>query len=461
MKHTIFPNYKKLAFSCMLTIASAIVAPAISIAQNKTTYPAQYGKPYTGVPDRRDVTLYQVNTRSFSKTGDFKGVTARLDSIKALGINVIYLMPIYQVGVLKGSNSPYATQDYDAVGKEFGTLEDLRALVDGAHNRKMAVMLDIVANHTSWDHPWITNKDWYEQDSVGNIKWPRDWKDVAQLNFKNNEVRQALIHSMKAWVYKANIDGFRCDFADGPPLDFWKQVNDSLKTIKTHKLLMLAEGESSKYFQADFDYSFGFHFFGNLKSIFKRNKSVKSIDSVFVRDYKGAAEGQAVVTYTTNHDVNGSDGTPQELFGGKDGSMAAFVVVAYMKGIPMIYNGQEIALPYRLTFPFVRTKIDWSTGAANQDVTAFYKKIVAFRNKSTAIRRGTMTSFSSDDVVAFTKTSGKDKVLVLSNLRAKDVTYTLPSTVTASGWKDAFTGKKTSISTEIKLKPYQYIVLNQ
>src|SRR5471030_2234755 len=143
---------------------------------NNQPHPPQYGKPFNAVPDRRDVTMYQVNTRSFSKEGNFKGVIARLDSIKALGINVIYVMPIYPVGVLKATNSPYATRDYNAVGSEFGTLDDFRALVAGAHKRKMAVMLDIVANHTSWDNPWIANKGWYVQDTLGNIKYPRNWR---------------------------------------------------------------------------------------------------------------------------------------------------------------------------------------------------------------------------------------------------------------------------------------------
>ena len=248
----------------LLAVFCCLIFPFLSLAQDKS-YPAQYGKPFKNVPDRRDVMLYQVNTRAFSKTGDFAGVTARLDAIKKLGVNVIYLMPIYPVGTLKGANSPYATMNYDEVGKEFGTLDDLRKLVDGAHNRNIAVMLDIVANHTSWDHPWIEKPGYYIRDSIGNIKYPETWRDVAQLDFKNQELRLSLIHTMKSWVYKANIDGFRCDYADGPPLDFWKQVNDSLKTIKTHKLLMLAEGSSPKYLSAGFDYFFGFNYFGNLK----------------------------------------------------------------------------------------------------------------------------------------------------------------------------------------------------
>ncbi|MFC4212377.1 alpha-amylase family glycosyl hydrolase [Pedobacter lithocola] len=451
-----FPYLFSLSVLTLLIILKSDEANA----QQNFTYPAQYGKPFKGVPDRRDVTLYQVNTRSFSASGNFAGVTARLDSIKSLGVNVIYLMPIYPVGKLKGANSPYATQDYDAVGKEFGTLEDLRKLVDGAHKRNLSVMLDIVANHTSWDHHWMNKPDYYLKDSLGQIKYPETWKDVAQLDFKNQELRQSLIRSMKSWVYKANIDGFRCDYADGPPLDFWKQVNDSLKTIKTHKLLMLAEGASSKYFSAGFDYSFGFNYFGNLKAIYNRNKSVKSIDDLNVRDFNGAAEGQAVVRYLTNHDVNGSDGTPLDLFGGQRGSMAAFIVIAYMKGIPMVYNGQEIATPFRLTFPFTGRKIDWSLAAQNQNVTAEYKKVIAFRNKSQAIRRGSLKSFSSDDVCVFTKTGAKEQVLVFSNLRNKTLKYTIPSELRGLKWKDAFSKTVYNLPESIELKPYEYLVLN-
>ena len=185
------------------------------IDKRESTQPeiVQYGIPFDKVPDRRDVTIYQVNIRTFSKEGNLKGVTARLDSIKALGANVIYLMPIYPVGQLKSVNSPYCIQNYSLVSQEFGTLEDLRSLVDGAHQRNMAVILDWVANHTSYDHVWIQNKSWYLQNSAGNIISPpgHNWNDVAQLNFSNQNMRLELIKTMKNWVLKANIDGFRCD----------------------------------------------------------------------------------------------------------------------------------------------------------------------------------------------------------------------------------------------------------
>ena len=223
---------------------------------------------------------------------------------------------------------------------------------------------------------------------------------------------------------------------------------------------MLAEGSSPKYLGAGFDYFFGFNYFGNLKSIFNKNKSVKSIDALNERDYKDAKEGQAVVRYLTNHDVSGSGGTPLDLFGGKSGSMAAFVVTAYMKGIPMIYNGQEIGTPFRLTFPFTGKSIDWSLEEANKDILADYKKVVSFWNKSKTVRRGAVVSYSSDDVCVFTKTLNGQQVIVVSNLRNKPLDYSLPTSLTGN-WKDAFNGSKTNLKEVIKLEPYQYMVLQK
>lgn len=158
--------------------SNPVVLTAQTTQQTVEVNPTQYGKPFDNVPDKRDVTLYQVNMRVFSKQGNFKGVLERLDSIKALGANVGYLMPIYPVGIVKTSNSPYCVRDYKAVNSEFGTLEDLRAIVDGAHSRNMAIILDWVPNHTSFDNPWTKNKSWYLQDSSGNIISPpgTGWK---------------------------------------------------------------------------------------------------------------------------------------------------------------------------------------------------------------------------------------------------------------------------------------------
>src|ERR1700761_2905597 len=154
--------------------------PFLSFAQD----PPQFGTPFAGVPDPRDASIYQVNMRAFSATHNFQGVINRLDQIKALGVNVIYLMPVYPVGALRSVNSPYCIRNFDSVGTEFGSLTDLRNLVDGAHSRNMAVILDFVVNQTSWDHPWITqHPNWYLPDGSGNIEQLGTYRGVAALNF--------------------------------------------------------------------------------------------------------------------------------------------------------------------------------------------------------------------------------------------------------------------------------------
>jgi glycosidase len=209
---------------------------------------------------------------------------------------------------------------------------------------------------------------------------------------------------------------------------------------------------------AGFDFTFGFSFFGQLKNIFSNNQSVTTIDALNSSEYTGATNGQQVVRYLSNHDVNGSDGTALELFGGASGSMAAFVVTAYMKGVPMIYNGQEVGFPTRITFPFTGTKINWTL---NPGITAEYKKIIEFRNASAAIRRGALTSYSNADICAFTKVQGAETVFVAANLRNSTITYTLPAAVSNSTWTDVMTGTTTGVTTQTTLQPYSYIVLKK
>ena len=121
------PAWKKLlVYFSMLALALLFANSA------KAQDPPQYGTPFTGVPDIRDVNLYQVHNRPYSAAGNFAGITARLDSIKALGTNVVYVMPIYPHGTdSRSSASPYSIKAFDSVATEYGTLTDFRNLVAG------------------------------------------------------------------------------------------------------------------------------------------------------------------------------------------------------------------------------------------------------------------------------------------------------------------------------------------
>ena len=444
--------FSTVFFSCSSSDSAASTSPY-----------EQYGTPFANMPKKQDAVIYQVNIRAFSDAGNLEGVRAKLSSIKELGANVIYLMPIYPVGQVNSVGqlgSPYSVKDYKAVNPEFGTLADLRTLVEEAHSMDMAVILDWVANHTSWDTSWISNHpDWYQQDTDGNIIAPpgTGYNDVAQLNYENTEMKAAMIDAMEYWVYNANIDGFRCDFADAVPDNFWKEAITKLRSIKNQDLIMLAEGTKVSHFAAGFDYTFGFNFFTTLKKVFSENKPATTIQDANAAEYANNYKNdQRIVRYTTNHDVNVTDGTPLNLFGGINGSIATFVVAAYMKSVPMIYNAQEIGYAQQIPF-FNHTPIDWST--ANQTVLTEYKKIIAFRKSSAALKTGTYYGYSSNAVSAFTMETATEKVFVLSNLSNATVNYIIPTSLSATAWKDAFTNTSVSVAATITLTPYQYLVL--
>lgn len=456
--NSLFILITTLIFACSKKDATdpTPVVPPVVIDQ-----PVQYGTPFTQVPDPKDAIIYQVNTRAFSANGKLQGVIDRLDSIKALGVTVIYVMPVYPVGTTNGVNSPYCIKDYGTVAAEYGSLTDLRNLVSGAHDRNMSVVLDWVANHTSWDHPWIAaNRSWYQQDATGHIISPPNtgWLDVAQLNFSNVDMRKAMIKAMKYWIYAANIDGYRCDAADFVPADFWRQAIDSMRAITSHKLLMFAEGTRNDHFTAGFQMAYGMGFFYTMKDkVFRQAGSVKSIDSVNTVEYVNATAQSQVVRYISNHDVNLSDGTAEDLFGGDNGALSTFVVATYMKGVPMIYNGQEIGYDTRLNYFNNSTPISWTP---NPSITEAYKKILAFRKSSDAVKSGTLTSYSSNDVCVFQKVSGTEKVLVIANLRNAPINYPVPAAIANSNWTNALsTTEQVSIGTDLSLAPYSYKVL--
>src|SRR5262249_15164146 len=114
----------------------------------------------------RDGVIYELFPRNFSPEGNFNGVTTRLDELKDLGVDIIWLMPIHPLGqkLRKGSiGSPYAVRDYYAINPDYGTDADLKRLVSEAHRRGLKVIIDIVANHTAWDSVMMQHPEFYKQ----------------------------------------------------------------------------------------------------------------------------------------------------------------------------------------------------------------------------------------------------------------------------------------------------------
>jgi glycosidase len=454
---------KKIYWLALFSVAcNSNETPVKPVVKPDPDEPKQYGTPFSGVSDPQKVVLYEVNIRAFSPAGDLQGVIDKLDHIKSLGINTIWLMPIHPVGKEKsagGLGSPYAVQNYLEVNTEFGNLAKLRELVQGAHDRSMAVIIDWVANHTAWDNPWMENKSWYAQDANGNVIIPpgTNWQDVAELNYNNTDMRKAMIHAMKYWVLEANIDGFRCDAVDYVPSDFWKQALDELKAIKDRKLILLAEGGKQENFSAGFQMNYAWDFCNALEQIYQDNKPASLIFTTHTSEYSKIPPGAVKLRYTTNHDLSAWEATPIEVFGSEEAALSASVITLFTSAAPLLYSSQEVGREEKLPF-FTREPIEWNS---NADMLAAYQNIFSIYNSSSVFVNGELQVFENPNIAAFKRSNDTDQYLVFVNVRNSPQELVLDVSLQDTAWKNKVTEETITLHDTLTLPPYAYLVLGK
>lgn len=366
--------------------------------------------------------FYEVNLRAISDAGNLSGAATRLPAIRKLGATVVWLMPIYPVGQVRsagGLGSPYSVADYTRVNPELGSLADLQIFVKRAHEIGLTVILDWVPNHTAWDHPWLTqHKEWYRQDASGNIIIPPGtvWQDVAQLDHNNSAMRVEMTRNMEFWLDKADVDGFRCDAADFIPREFWQPLITALRAHSPKKLLLLAEGTRTDHYPSGFDYVYAWDFCTALKEVIGNSKPVSRLREALVKE-----GGRPMMHYATNHDeyVNAA---PISVYGGSEGAYAAFALAALYGGNPLVYNGEESAWPEKIPM-FARSHLDWRAGQAT---TRRFSALLRLVNAHEALRRGELSEFGNDDVIAFTRKLGREAFTVLVNVRKTSTNFRLP-----------------------------------
>ena len=223
----------------------------------------------------KNAVIYQINTRQFTKEGTFKAAESHLPRLKELGADILWLMPIHEIGQKnrKGTlGSPYSVKDYYSVNPEFGTMDDLKHFVRAAHDMGMYVILDWVPNHTAWDNVLVSeHPEWYTRDWKGDFHptpwW--DWSDIIDLDYSKPELRKYMTDAMKYWVAEADIDGYRCDVAGFVPTDFWNTLRKELDAIKP--VFMLAEWESRDLHVEAFDMTYAWSWYDTMKSIANGN----------------------------------------------------------------------------------------------------------------------------------------------------------------------------------------------
>ena len=400
--------------------------------------------------------VYEANLRALSPKVGFQALTSRLDNIKKLGVNVLWVMPVQPVGKLRsagGLGSPYAVADFDKINPEFGTALDFQMLVDSAHKRGIAVLIDWVPNHTAWDHPWIkAHPDWYTKDSSGNIVMPAgtNWQDVADLNYDVAPLRKAMIKSMQGWVERYGIDGFRIDTADYLPFEFWKEAVPSIRSASKRPLFMLAEGFRPDHYKAGFDIAFGWPFFDALRDIYG-GAPAKKLGQNVAMEAKGIPQGARRLRFTTNHDKAAWEGTTREFFKTDAGAKGAFVAMALHGGTPLIYTGQEANWQSRIPI-FDHSVIDW-TGEEKEG--KWIGDLMTLRDSNLALREGTLVDLSTDNVIMFTKAHGKDQALVIVNPRDREASVSVAASLEGS-WEEGLTGRSVKIDNSIRIPAYGF-----
>lgn len=402
------------------------------------------------------VVLYEANPKIFARTNALAAITTRLDEIKSLGTTVLWLMPIYEQGVENAVGSPYCVKDYKKLNAGYGTLDDVKTLVARAHEKGMRVIFDWVANHTSWDNAWMQNKIWYTQDANGNIISPEGmgWADVADLNYDNVDMRAAMLEAMKYWIEVVDIDGYRCDYAEGVPHDFWQQAINELKTIKGDDLLMLAEGSETTLFADGFDLVYGWDFAQELQAVFAGKSKLSALYKIHNQEYKGVPIGKQRLRYSTNHDL-AAEKSPLEVYKNERGAMAAFVLSSYLQGGALIYSSQEVAFPGRVDF-FHYCHIDWN---ANNAIRTEYEILMKLYNDYPAIRKGELKIYPDCDVAVFQKGTDRNRFLVLVNVRNAVRNFFLPEEWKGHECMDVYKDTLVALEDTLRLAPYEYRIL--
>ena len=410
--------------------------------------------------------VYEVNIRQFSPEGTFKGVEAQLPRLKDLGVDILWLMPMYEIGVVerKGSlGSYYAISDYKKVNPEFGTMEDFEQLLSAAHAMGFKVILDWVANQTAPDHVWMSEKpaDFYERDAEGNAIWEYDWTDTRSLNYENKEVWRAQDEAMRFWLEKG-VDGFRCDAAGEVPADFWYGILPKLnKDYPDIYLLAEAERDNLADPLTTFDANYAWELHHLLNALSQGGKSVQDLKDYVARDAERFPREAFRLTFTSNHDENSWNGTEFER-AGIYANACAVLCFTLPGSQPLIYTGQEIGLDRRLAFFEKDPIVDWSAN----EYTAFWKSLVDLKHRNPALAAGERGGELSwwevpvpETVVAFSRETGDNQVIVIANFGKEN--YSPVFNLPGKHFTNHFTGEAIESPCELSLDPGDYIVITR
>ena len=408
----------------VLLSLSLVCLTLLASAQMPDTLPVDTARPLSSLqaptaPAGLDASvIYEIFPRTFSPAGDFNGITARLDSLQKLGVNILWLMPINPLGQVqkKGTyGSPYATRDYYGINPGYGTGDALHRLVDEAHRRHMKVIIDIVANHTSFDNVLMAHPEFYKHDAQGKVLSPYDWTDVAALDYSNPQLRRYMIDMLTYWLKEFHLDGFRCDAAGEIPTSFWEEARRELDRTQPG-LILLAEASKPELMRSAFNLDYSWPLMATLNNIFEHGAPASTLRTTLERE-------RTLFPANTLHMRMFDDHDEQRALAryGIAGSLAAATLVFTLDGVPMLYNGMEVSDPTESGAPalFEDLKVWWQAGQMRPEFPAFYGFMIPFREQHAALLHGaTIWVHNSDEthVVSYLRRTGDEEFLIAVNL---------------------------------------------
>ena len=425
----------------------------------------------------KNAVVYQINIRQFSNEGNLAAVSQQLPRVKGLGVDILWLMPIFPIcedekkcdenGTTECWGSPYAPYDFEAIHERYGTSDDLRHLIKTAHDLDLKVILDFVPNHTGWGAKWMQeHPEWYVHKDGKIMPVTSDqgevWADIAQLDLNNKQLREAWMQVHEYWVREFDIDGYREDCAWAIEADWWQELRVRLNKLKPVYMLAEDDVHGKEQFSVCFETNYGWGTHAILKDIFKGIRTVNDLHYHTESIKKRFGKRGWQLNFTQNHDENTWHGAEKDLFG--NGADAFTALCFTMEGMGLIYNGQEVSLSQRLSF-FNKDEIDWS-GVSR---AAYFKTLTDLKHRNKALWNGLdggfiqrITTEYSEKVYAFTREKEDDRVVAVFNLSNDPLSISLQNNVKNGLMLDVFSKKQVEIQIGMRmdLVPYAFHIFS-
>lgn len=323
----------------------------------------------------RSRVMYSVFVRQYGPEGTFRAVEADLDRIRALGADIVWLMPIHPIGEArrKGAlGSPYAVRDYRAVNPRLGTEADFRRLTEAIHARGMRCVIDVVYNHTSPDSVLAqSHPEWFYRRPDGSFGSKNgDWSDIIDLDYRNPGLWDYQIDTLCRWARL--VDGFRCDVAPLVPLDFWLRARREVAAVRPG-CLWLAESVEPDYllenrargipclsdgelYQA-FDVCYDYDVHGDFLAALRGDAPLSAYAAGLCRQEAAYPENYVKLRFLENHDRP----RIRSLVPDERALRCWTAFLYFQKGMTLLYNGQEAESARRPDL-FARDPVEWDTG---------------------------------------------------------------------------------------------------